>query len=167
MNAKTKLKDVKASDAPAPGVSKKMLVLAAIGSLLVVALGGGVAWFLTKGDDAKGATEHTAPAGPAIFVPLDSFVVNLQPEEGDAYLQVTVTLQLAGAEQEEAIKQNMPKVRSRILMLLSGKRKSEIATIEGKQQLSREIIASLKQPFEAKGTPNQISEVLFTSFVIQ
>ena len=62
---------------------------------------------------------------------------------------------------------NMPKVRSRVLMLLSGKRKSEISTVEGKKQLGAEIIAAVKEPFVAKGIAPVVNEVLFTSFVIQ
>jgi len=40
-------------------------------------------------------------------------------------------------------------------------------TPEGKQMLTKAIIAQLNQPLEPKGKPQKIEDVLFTSFVIQ
>ena len=134
----------------------------AIGAVIAAASAGG-AWFLLKPGAPK------APeVKPSVFVPLERFVVNLQPEEdGDAYLQVDLTLQLPDVEQEDQIKQNMPQVRSRVLLLLSGKHKSEISTVEGKRHLANEIMAAVRQPFAPAGKPQVVTGVHFTSFVIQ
>jgi flagellar FliL protein len=70
-------------------------------------------------------------------------------------------------EQVELIKANMAKVRSRVLLLLSGKKASEISTVEGKQQLAGEILAAVNAPFEEHGDAQEVSDVLFTSFIIQ
>jgi flagellar FliL protein len=93
--------------------------------------------------------------------------VNLQPETGDQYLQVQFTLQVEGPEQVVLIKDNMAKVRSRVLLLLSGKKASEINTVEGKQQLAAEIKAVVHEPFDEGGDGQDVSDVLFTSFIIQ
>jgi flagellar FliL protein len=61
----------------------------------------------------------------------------------------------------------MAKVRSRVLLLLSGKKSSEISTVEGKQQLAGEILAVVKTPFSEHGEEQDVSDVLFTSFIIQ
>ena len=160
MNAKTK------SKADAPVAPKKSMLIIALAAALTVAGGGAAAWYFMQPGDGKAAKEEVS-GEPAVFVPLEQFVVNLQPEDGDAYLQIALTLQVADIKQEELLKQNMPKVRSRVLMLLSGKRKSEISTVEGKKQLGAEIVAAVKEPFVAKGASPLVSEVLFTSFVIQ
>ncbi|MFD2366388.1 flagellar basal body-associated protein FliL [Pseudoduganella sp. GCM10020061] len=165
MNAKTKSKADSKADAPAVAPKKNMLIIALAGAILAGG-GGAAAWYFSQSADGKPAKEEVSNE-PAVFVPLEQFVVNLQPEDGDAYLQIALTLQVPNLEQEELLKQNMPKVRSRVLMLLSGKRKSEISTVEGKQQLGREIVAAVKEPFVAKGASPVVSEVLFTSFVIQ
>jgi flagellar FliL protein len=89
---------------------------------------------------------------PPEYLPIEPFTVNLQPENGDQYLQVAFTLQVDGAEQAELIKTNMAKVRSRVLLLLSGKKASEINTVEGKQQLAGEILAVVKEPFAEQAT---------------
>ena len=54
-----------------------------------------------------------------------------------------------------------------VLLLLSGKKASEINTVQGKQQLAGEILAVVKQPFTEHGDEQEVSDVLFTSFIIQ
>ena len=163
-----------AADAGAPpkAKSKKMIIIIAV--VLLAAIGGGAAFFMTKGGDeaheSGGAkkVKKAAKAAPPEYVALESFTVNLQPETGtDQYLQVQMTLQVPGAEQAELFKTNMAKVRSRVLMLLSGKKASEINTIEGKKKLAEEIVTATKEPFVEKGDEQEVSEVLFTSFIIQ
>ena len=167
MKANAKMKaDPKADAAAAPKSSKKKLLVIIIKAVLVLGLGGGAAWFFTQGK-SEGGEHKAAKAEPPEYVPIEAFTVNLQPENGDQYLQITFTLQVANPQQVELIKANMPKVRSRVLLLLSGKKASEISSVEGKHQLATEIITSLKQPFVDKGEAPLVSDVLFTSFIIQ
>ncbi|WP_038489809.1 flagellar basal body-associated protein FliL [Janthinobacterium agaricidamnosum] len=162
--------DAKADLAPPPaGGSKKKLLMIVLAAVLVAGGGGGgAAWFFLHGKpEGEPHKKVAAKSGPPVFVPIEPFTVNLQPENGEQYLQVAFTLQVNGAEQVELIKENMPKVRSRLLLLLSGKKASDLNTVEGKHQLAQEIIAQVKQPFEEKGAPQDVSEVLFTAFIIQ
>jgi flagellar FliL protein len=156
------------AEAAAPS-SKKKLMIIVVASVLVLAAGGGAAaWFLTQDGATPAKQEHkAAKAGPPEYVPVDSFTVNLQPETGDQYLQVQFTLQVPNPEQGEVFKANMAQVRSRVLLLLSGKKASEINTVDGKRQLAGEILAALKAPFVDKGEPQEVVDVLFTSFIIQ
>ncbi|MES2742110.1 MAG: flagellar basal body-associated protein FliL [Pseudomonadota bacterium] len=161
--------------APAGGGSKKKLMIIVLAAVLVAGgVGGGGAWFMLHGKkDEGGAAPHgaskkkAAKAGPPVFVPIEPFTVNLQPEAGEQYLQIAFTLQVSSPEEVELVKLNMPKVRSRLLLLLSSKKASEINTGEGKKQLASEIITLVKEPFEDKGEPQDVSDVLFTSFIIQ
>jgi flagellar FliL protein len=159
--------DAKADASAAPASNKKLIIMIAVAAL-VVGLGAGAAWFFLQGD---GAPEHSQKAAKAVqppaFVPVEQFVVNLQPETGEQYLQVQFTLQVNGPDQAELIKANMANVRNRVLLLLSSKRPSEISTIEGKQQLAAEIVAALNAPFVDKGKPQDVTAVLFTAFIIQ
>jgi flagellar FliL protein len=118
----------------------------------------------------KTAAKHKeAPKGPPNYVPIDPFTVNLQPGESgaDQYLQLAFTLEVPSLEDVELIKNNNAKVRSRLLLLLSGKHAADINTPDGKKQLAAEILAQVKEPFEDKGSPQEVSDVLFTSFIIQ
>jgi flagellar protein FliL len=159
--------DPKAAEtAAAPKGSRKKLVVMGAGALLVIGLGGGAAWYFTQAKPV-GATHKTTKAEPPEYVPIDAFTVNLQPENGEQYLQIAFTLQVQNPKEGELIKANMAKVRSRVLLLLSGKKASEISSVEGKHQLATEIIAVLKQPFVDKGEPQLVTDVLYTAFIIQ
>jgi flagellar FliL protein len=160
----------KTDAAPPKAKSKMMIIIIAV--VVLAAAGGGGAFFMMKGgeDHAEAAPKKAkaAKSAPPEYVPLTSFTVNLQPDgEAGQYLQVEMTLQVAGAEQAELFKTNMPTVRDRVLLLLSGKKASEISTVEGKQQLAKEIVEATKQPFVEKGDEQEVSKVLFTSFIIQ
>jgi flagellar FliL protein len=182
LKANPKVKaDPKAEAAPAAAGGGKGKLFMIIGAaVLVLGLGGGgAAWYFMHGSaDAEAAAEDTPKKehgkkkkkekeAPAEYIAVEPFTVNLQPENGDQYLQVAFTLQVNGPEQVELIKSNMAKVRSRVLLLLSGKKASEISTVEGKQQLAGEILAAVKQPFDEHGDEQEIADVLFTSFIIQ
>jgi flagellar FliL protein len=164
-----------AAAAPAGGKNKLFMMIGAV--VLVLGLGGGAGWYFMHGSSAEasepskkdhdGSKKKKKEEHPPEYLAVEPFTVNLQPENGDQYLQVAFTLQVNGAQQAEAIKANMAKVRSRVLLLLSGKKASEINTVEGKQQLAGEILAAVKLPFAEHGDEQEISDVLFTSFIIQ
>lgn len=151
-----------------PKRSKKKLFLTVGIALLVLGIGGTAgALYLNKKNVSSISVVKYIPVQPPVFINLESFTVNLQAEDGDQYLQITFTLQVKDEKQVETIKQHMPQVRSRLLMLLSSKKASEIASTEGKKKLSDEIIALIQQPFNPQGEPQSVSSVFFTSFIIQ
>lgn len=162
-------------DAAAKPPSKKMAMIGAIVAVLVLG-GGGAGWFMMhKGGDEteesakpakkkKKAKAHAAP----VFAPLEVFTVNLLPDgEEEHMLQVAITLEVMGQEQAELVKANMPKVRSRVLLLLSAKKASELITVEGKTKLSEEVLEAIKKPFVEHEEPQEVNEVMFTQFIIQ
>ena len=161
-----------AEAAEAPKKSKKMLIIVILlVVLLLIIAGGAAAFFLLAGKKAAPEGEHApekaeASAAP-VFVNIEPYVVNLQQENGDQFLQASITLQVGNEATAEAIKTFMPLVRSRLLLALSSKKASELSTVEGKKKLTEEIIASLNQPFTPNGKPQQVNDVFYTSFVIQ
>jgi len=163
--------------AAAPAGSKKKLIIMILAAVLVLGAGAGGGWYFSQSTAAHGEEEAPArehkkkkkkdPEAKAEYVPVEAFTVNLQPENGEQYLQVQFTLQVAGAEQATLVKDNMAVVRNRVLLLLSGKKASEINTVQGKQQLATELKESITEPFEKDGDEQEVSDVLFTSFIIQ
>lgn len=151
------------TDAAPPKKSKKKLLI--ILGVVVLLIGGGAgAWFSMHGsENAKEAKVEAAPV--PVFMPLEPFVVNLQG--GEQYLQTDITLQLEDESQMEMIKLHMPRVRSRLLTLLSGMEAEGLAKEEDKNKLAQAIKAQVQRPFDSKGKPQKIKDVLFTSFVIQ
>ena len=152
--------------------SKKKLILIVAAALLVLLAGAGAAWFflLRSHEPAHEETvevkkEKANPKAPPVFVALDPFTVNLQPS--GQFLQTSLTLQVETAADAEHLKAYLPQIRSRLLLMLSGKTAEEISTVEGKNQLTLEIMALLKLPLATGMEPLQVSNVFITSFVIQ
>lgn len=166
-----------AAAAAAPAGSKKKLIIMILAAILVLGAGAGGGWYFSQSSAAHGEEEAPAketkkkkkkdPESKPEYVPIEAFTVNLQPENGEQYLQVQFTLQVDGAEQATMVKDNMAIVRNRVLLLLSSKKASEINTVEGKQQLASEIQAAITEPLEKHGDEQEVSDVLFTSFIIQ
>lgn len=156
----------------APKNGKKKIIIIAVVALLLI--GGGVAaWLLmgnkhAEGEEQTKAEEHeVAKSIEPIFVKLDTFTVNLNPEEGEKYLQVDITLNATDAKDVTEIEKRMPQVRNRVLMILTSKLASEISGMEGKQALGAEITEQINEPYSEGAEPLKITEAFFTSFVIQ
>lgn len=154
-----------ALEAAAPKKSKAKLFVM-LGLLLVLLGGGGAAaWYFLKGGDSEHAEAKPEKVVPPQFLALETFTVNLQDSE--QYLQVDITLQVPDVAAVDAIKQHMPRVRSRLLALLSSKHADELFTPEDKERLAEAIKAEIVKPLHASSQPPQVDDVLFTSFVIQ
>lgn len=148
---------------PVKKSNKKLFII--IGAVLVLLGGGGAAaWFLTQGSH-KPKEAHVEPAKAPVFLPLETFTVNLQG--GENYLQTDITLQVADEADVEAIKLQMPRVRSRLLTLLSSQNAESLRNAETKKKLVQDILVQMRQPFDPNGKPQQVTDVLFTTFVIQ
>ena len=155
-------------DVPVSGKKKSKLKLIAIVLVALLAIGGAAAYFMGGKKPKAGAEEAKHEAvKPPVFIIMEPFTVNLQQETGDQFLQISMTVQVADEKQVEEIKLYMPQVRSRVLLLLSGKKASEINTADGKKKLAEEITAQIRLPFTSGGKPQEVSNVYFTSFVIQ
>lgn len=175
-------------DQVAPKKSKKLLIIILAAVLLVVIIGGAAAFFLLKShadnpdDEEVAETTHSKKKDkgkevPPVFVSLEPFTVNLVPENGDQYLQVSLSVQLEGPEAEQSIKTLMPKIRNDVTLLLTSKKASELLTKEGKDTLARELRDGVndvlvpprrnKRGELIRADDGPAKEVLFTSFIIQ
>lgn len=161
------------AEAPPPAAGKRSrrgLVLV-IALVLLAAGGGGWYWWkLRHATDPKQANAVEEPRKPPQYLNLEQFVVNLQDESAERYLQVAIVLEIANSNAADAIKLYTPIIRNRILLLLSSKQSREIGSPEGKQKLAGEILAEARQPIPASpgGKPDKgIEGVHFSAFVIQ
>lgn len=106
--------------------------------LLLGAAGGGAGFYFSRGDSGHEEAEPVKEL-PPIYIPLETFTVNLQPEAGDQFLQVNFSLKVSDEKVQEAVKLRMPEIRNRLLLLLSSKKASELIPAAGKEMLSRQI----------------------------
>ena len=137
-------------------ISKKMLLII-INSVLILGITGGAGWYFNRSDkhaekNEKKISKSSSSVEPK-FIPLEPFTVNLQREVADQFLQIGITLKILQPELEERIKKNLPEIRSRLLVLLSGKFPSELTSSIGKKKLANEIIAETETVLGLRTAP--------------
>lgn len=159
--------------AESSGGSKKLLWIMII-LVLLSSAGAAAAIYMVMGQGDNGGENETteAQAMPErqspIFVEVEPFTVNLESDRSSSRLLYTgITLRVGNEESKQILEEHMPQVRSRLLMVLSGKKPSELNTSEGKRVLSQEIIRQLSEPLTENQPPMDLREVLFTEFIVQ
>ncbi|MES2770545.1 MAG: flagellar basal body-associated FliL family protein [Pseudomonadota bacterium] len=183
-----------AAEAAPPKKSKKLLIIIVAALLILVGGGAGVYMMIQKNAaqheaeaSAEGDAESSAEEGdkkpkhgkkkkgekeaPPVYVTMEPFTVNLQAEEGDQFLQLTIALETEDNHTAEHVRLYTPKLRNKIMLLLSGHKASELMDKESKQALAEEIGTQVNELLgesgDAKLPEKMVKEVLFTSFIIQ
>jgi flagellar FliL protein len=190
--------DAKKTEEPAAGEAppkKKKLLIIIIAAVLVLVLGGGgAAFFLMKkkAHDEEADAEEEKPAktakakkkkkdekaAPPVFAKLEPFVVKLQAEAAEAYVQAVPELKLAEAPIADQIKAFMPEIRHKTLMILASKKASELNTPAGMQMLANQLRVMInatlsgESPETSKEKLDQDEEspvqaVFFSSLIVQ
>ena len=155
---------------PAKAGSKKLLWV--IVALLVILVGmacAAGAWYFLKGDASAETAQESAQSAPApvpVFVELKPFTVNLNDGSG-RILYVGITLKAEGEEAATTLREQMPEVRNRILMVLTGQQGDQLTTPAGKQTLAQALIGAFEQPFNGDTSSVAVSDALFTDFIVQ
>jgi len=142
-----------AAAAAAKGKKKKLIILGAIGAVVII---GAVVGYMMY---AKGAAEKAAKQAeleqtpeyklqqqlkfkkenkPPSFIKMDEFTVNLPGRGGEHYLQASIVLRTADGSTEGRIKDFLPIVRDRVILVLSSRTMQELSTVEGKNAMARE-----------------------------
>ncbi|MCL5425155.1 MAG: flagellar basal body-associated protein FliL [Gammaproteobacteria bacterium] len=153
------------------GGSKKLLWVMII-LVLLSSAGAAAAIYMVidqrGGDTVEGETQQMAARQPPIFMRIEPFTVNLADDRyGSRLLYTGVTLRVGNDLSQQILEEHMPQVRSRLLMLLSGKQASDLTSPEGKEELAQAIISRLNVPLTENQPPLDLREVLFTEFIVQ
>jgi flagellar protein FliL len=158
-----------------PGKSrKKLIIIGALVGVLVVL--GAVAAFLLLGRDktegaegeveGKKAEHHEAAV--AIYESLgDKFVVTLQYEGRQHYLQVTLNALTREAVVGEELKVHAPLIRGKLISLLGSQDFAALRTEVGKLALRDQILMTIQEILQAETGKPGIEQVFFTEFVLQ
>lgn len=153
---------------PPPAPSRKLrLVLLILLALVVTAGAAGGAYYYLRGNPDAAAKAAVKPPQDPIFVALEPFTVNLQPNGRNRFLHVAVTLKVSDIKSQSQLVQYMPEVRSRVLTTLSNRASDSLVTAEEKNLLATEILTVLNRPFAANLPSAAISSAMFTTFMLQ
>jgi flagellar FliL protein len=74
-----------------------------------------------------------------IYIPMDEIVVNLPGRGGEHYLQTKIVLRTSDSATEGKLKDFMPLIRDKIITVLSSRQMQELATVEGKTMMAKEV----------------------------
>jgi flagellar FliL protein len=140
--------DAPAAEAKPAGRSGKLKLMLALGVVLLAGAGGGAYWYMQHNNGSGKHEAKVEPATPPVFVPLDTFTVNLQLEETPQFLQIGLSLKVRDNAVVDALKLHMPEVRDRALLLLSSQKASTLLTLDGKKKLASEIVATVNSILE-------------------
>ena len=159
------------AEASPKGGGKNRLIMILVAVLVLVG-GGTCAYFAFGGKsdpNAKQAKKEEGPKLPPRYVNLDPpFVVNFEAQSSVRFLQVTVGVMTREPEIEAIIKDNDPRVRNDMLMILSNQTYESVSTAEGKESLRTRCLDAVRTIVrEMGGKADKVEALYFTSFVMQ
>ncbi|PHM48282.1 flagellar basal body-associated protein FliL [Xenorhabdus miraniensis] len=139
--------------------------------ILIAVLGaaiGGYSWW-TMSQSANNSSEKTKVINAPVFMNLEPFTVNLIDDEDhfDRVLYVGVTLRLSDEKTRQRLHDYLPEIRSRMLLLLSRQKATELAKDDGKMRLVAEIKQTLNPTLIPGESDQEITDVLFTTFILR
>jgi flagellar protein FliL len=157
--------------AKSTGGSSKLLWLMILLVLLSMAAAGAAIYMVMNDRESSGegsAQAQQLQRQAPIFVKIDPFTVNLADDDfGSRLLYTGISLKVGNNDTQEILNEHMPQVRSRLLMLFSGKQAGDLTTPDGKRRLGEEVIAVLSEPLTQPQPSLDIRDVLFTEFIVQ
>lgn len=102
-----------------------------------------------------------------IFLPLDAFTVTLNEPRSSRILYAEISLRVLNDASRQQLQSYMPEVRSRVLAELARYDAASLQSTEGRSQLTHNLLAALRIPYDTQLNAPAISSVLFTAFVVQ
>ncbi len=141
--------------------------------LLICSVGSAAAVYFLAGDKLAALGGGEAKAAPVraptpLFVPIAPFTVNLQANPGQQrLLYIGLSLRVGDTVTEALLKEHMPELRSRLLMLMASQRADELITPAGKEALTAQILALFDTPLTTPQPALAIDGVLFSDFIVQ
>jgi flagellar protein FliL len=145
------------------GLGIKMIII--LGGLIVILGAGGyfgyTLLFQDKTKGTKSAHKENKGKEKIVLIALDPFILNLA--DPGRHLKATIQIELNDEKDELKVKEQIPKLRDVIIMLLSSKTTEAVSSPEGKFQLKDDILLRVNQAMEKEMFKN----VYFTDFVMQ
>jgi flagellar protein FliL len=152
--------------APPKGGKKGLVIMLA--TLLLLGGGGAGAWFKFGGKKDADKKEAVVKLPPR-YINLDPpFVVNFESESMVRFLQVTVDVMTRDPAVELLVKDNDPRVRNDLLLILGNQSYESVSTLEGKEALRQRCLESVRVIVkEMGGDATKVEALYFTAFVMQ
>ena len=157
---------------PKKGLGKKILLIAGAGTLvLLLAIGGGVYYFFFSGSGDTGSKTKVAGANGApliapqvVFFDMPDLVVNIQSADGTpAYLKLSVSLELDGADEKPGLQALMPRIVDQFQSYLRELRIDDLRGSAGVMRLKEELLRRIN----VAAAPFSVRDVLLKEMIVQ
>jgi flagellar FliL protein len=156
------------------GKKKMMIIIVAVVLLLVIGI---VVFILMSGGEEEEeelpeveqqVTNVAEPLAAPIFLPLESFVVNLK--DGRRFLKTSIQLMLSEPGASAYLTIRLIEVKDIVLAELQELSVEDVKQSDAREALKQRLISAISQLFPSKPEwedPEPIKKVLFEEFVIQ
>ncbi|MEZ7973925.1 MAG: flagellar basal body-associated FliL family protein [SAR324 cluster bacterium] len=156
------------------GKKKMIIIIVAVVLLLVIGI---VVFILMSGGDEEEeelpeveqqVTNVAEPLAAPIFLPLESFVVNLK--DGRRFLKTSIQLMLSEPGASAYLTMRLIEVKDIVLSELQELSVEDVKQSDSREALKQRLISAISQLFPSKPEwedPEPIKKVLFEEFVIQ
>jgi flagellar FliL protein len=145
---------------------KKKLLFILVPLILILGGGGFAAYhflFAKKSKTPVNKLVTLSNIQPGPMIKLKSFLTNLANTNRTAYVKVSMSIELKPGSNVGIFKQLTPKVRNRIIMILSSKTSKEIDSPQGQLSLRHQIARSLNQLLG----DDTVTGVYFNNYLVQ
>lgn len=128
---------------------------------------------LCLGLSAVSGTVMAAEEGEAVvddvqYVELKPMVTNFGTPNDLHFMKAEVTIQVASSDSVHDVNAHMPQIRDALMFLFSGQSKDELQTVTAQQDLAQKALEKIRELMaQEQVDPQQISDVFFTSLVVQ
>ena len=156
------------------GGSKKKLIIIIVAVVLLLVIGI-VVFMLMSGEEEEQlpeeemqVTDVAEPLAEPIFLPLESFVVNLK--DGRRFLKTTIQLMLSEPAAAAYLTVRLVEIKDIVLAELQELSVEDVKQSDAREDLRLRIISAISQIFPSEPEwedPEPIRKVLFEEFVIQ
>ena len=155
------------------GGGKKKLIIIIVAVVLLLGIGI-VVFLLMSGDEEElpeeeqPVTDVAEPLAEPVFLPLESFVVNLK--DGRRFLKTTIQLMLSEPGAAAYLTVRLVEVKDIVLSELQELSVEDVKQSDAREALKQRLISSISQIFPSKPEwedPEPIRKVLFEEFVVQ
>ena len=154
------------------GSKKKLIIIVVVVLLLVIGI---VVFMLMSGEEEEQlpeeemqVTDVAEPLAEPIFLPLESFVVNLK--DGRRFLKTTIQLMLSEPAAAAYLTVRFVEIKDIVLSELHELSVEDVKQSDTREDLRQRLISAISQIFPSEPEwedPEPIRKVLFEEFVIQ
>lgn len=144
------------------GKGKLIIIVAAV--IVVLLAGAGLFVFLSAGKGADAAATEAHAAEPTFIFNLPTMTVNLNNEaDGEAFMKLTVALEVANEAMMTKIQPSMAKVVDAFQVYLRELRKSDLEGSAGIYRLKEELLRRVNVAIY----PEHVESILFKEILVQ